>query len=46
MMEEPNKRNVSGDVHLKSKADLLNVLAQMEADDLCMLDGEDVILTG
>ena len=46
-LEDAQQRNAStGKAHLNSKDELVKVLEHMETDDLCMLDGDDVILTG
>ena len=45
-MPDVEQKNAStGKDFLTSKEDLKRVLEQMEADDLTMLDGNDVILT-
>ena len=46
-LDDAQQRNAStGKAHLNSKDELVKVLEHMETDDLCMLDGDDVILTG
>jgi len=44
--EDSQKNNSTGKSYLNSKDDLRQALEQMEADDLTMMDGNDVILTG
>jgi hypothetical protein len=45
MSEQEQKNPSTGKTYLNSKEDLRNALEQMEADDLAMIDGQDVILT-
>jgi hypothetical protein len=45
MSNEQQKNSETNSVFLNSKEDLKNVLEQMEADDLTMMDGNDVVLT-
>jgi hypothetical protein len=42
---EQQKNEQTGTSFLNSKEDLKRALEQMEADDLTMMDGDDVILT-
>ena len=45
LSEEEQKNPSTGKTFLNSKEDLRHALEQMEADDLAMIDGQDVILT-
>ena len=45
MTEDQQKNNATGKSFLNSKEELRQALEQMEADDLTMMDGNDVILT-
>ena len=44
--DDQQRNTATGTAYLNSKEELVRVLEQMEADDLAMLDGDDVILTG
>lgn len=46
LSDDQQKNVATSKPHLNSKEDLMRTLNQMEADDLAMLDGDDVILTG
>lgn len=46
MNEEQQRNETTGEAHMNSKDEMKNILQQMEADDLCLLDGDDIILTG
>lgn len=43
--DDSQKNGETGKAFLNSKEDLKRTLDQMEADDLTMMDGDDVILT-
>lgn len=44
--DEQQKNPMTNRSYLNSKEELKRVMEQLEADDLTMLDGEDVILIG